>query len=79
MRDSALKLGQPSNEAFEDLRVGNELMRDSALKLLGSTISMPVGSVGNELMRDSALKRSRGDARTSTRTPLEMSSCATAL
>ncbi len=60
--------------------VGNELMRDSALKPLASTPSkVCVFSVGNELMRDSALKLSALFAVSTAARVLEMSSCATAL
>ncbi len=57
MRDSALK---PAITTFirKDGMVGNELMRDSALKRELHTPGVHLAAVvGNELMRDSALKR----------------------
>ncbi len=56
MRDSALKLEFRPEHRLAVLQVGEELMRDSALKhpeLPSRSIWHPVGE---ELMRDSALK-----------------------
>ncbi len=58
MRDSALKLlDEPAILAAAEL-VGNELMRDSALKPAcpAEKSASSAMLVGNELMRDSALK-----------------------
>ncbi len=57
MRDSALK--PPSllrGTTWRSRRVGEELMRDSALKLVLARRSSYSRRVGEELMRDSALK-----------------------
>ncbi len=60
--------------------VGNELMRDSALKPAPpSRTTLAVNKVGNELMRDSALKLGISPPAVQLHAPLEMSSCATAL
>ncbi len=62
------------------LQVGEELMRDSALK--HCLPDRPVGGlsdVGEELMRDSALKRANGIRKSLVRLLSEKSSCATAL
>ncbi len=57
MRDSALKLGAVSvNTELSRLSVGEELMRDSALKLCKVLCRNVLVQVGEELMRDSALK-----------------------
>ncbi len=56
MRDSALKLRSNADTAA-CTRVGEELMRDSALKLeVHHWEHCTVRLVGEELMRDSALK-----------------------
>ena len=80
MRDSALKLaGQLQHLLCR--QVGEELMRDSALKLLMRPLAQVFSlGVGEELMRDSALKREAycpvlGGAQHES----EKSSCATAL
>ncbi len=81
MRDSALKLPIHSNLLPNSLIVGEELMRDSALKLSAAEVYKHTASplVGEELMRDSALKPS-SRLRVSTQpSPSEKSSCATAL
>ncbi len=56
MRDSALKQPDPRSQQWPLLPVGEELMRDSALKLLASSRNAVARRVGEELMRDSALK-----------------------
>ena len=58
MRDSALKLPYPAPQSAGVAAVGEELMRDSALKLCGPRRRPGRGlpPVGEELMRDSALK-----------------------
>ena len=80
MRDSALKLAQtPAGSGRAT--VGEELMRDSALKLLQrltAHVRMQV-QVGEELMRDSALKQSATGCRKTPSCWSEKSSCATAL
>ncbi len=59
--------------------VGEELMRDSALKRVGPLLARPPERVGEELMRDSALKLSSAARAASRATSSEKSSCATAL
>ncbi len=62
MRDSALKRIPACIESARPVHVGEELMRDSALKRRGPPPPpwpLPRPPVGEELMRDSALKPSR--------------------
>ncbi len=64
------------------LSVGEELMRDSALKPLQSGIHAPwrvAETVGEELMRDSALKPATSLSKAKFWAQSEKSSCATAL
>ncbi len=56
MRDSALKLSSSIEDTAASSSVGNELMRDSALKHYSDIHPHSEIGVGNELMRDSALK-----------------------
>ncbi len=58
MRDSALKLRLPARCRSAARQVGEELMRDSALKLVEPLLFEMAILVGEELMRDSALKPS---------------------